>query len=205
MPKVRAAVDMALLDIVGKFAKAPVYQLLGGPTRQKARALLRLESTRDELLVASCKRGIEGGFRAFIVPVPAPKQRNQDGALADVMRKRLEALRATGGEEMDFVLDGAGILSPDDGAKLSTAFERFHLLWLDQPCLLSALESMRMLSGRSVTPLGFGSHFTRPSEFHNLLYEHAIDILRSCLHRHSGLWVTSCRCLAMPAAKGGLG
>ena len=29
MPRVRAAVNMAILDIVGKFTKAPVYQLLG--------------------------------------------------------------------------------------------------------------------------------------------------------------------------------
>src|SRR3990172_908022 len=39
MPRVRAAVNMALLDIVGKFTKAPVYQVLGGPTRNKARVL----------------------------------------------------------------------------------------------------------------------------------------------------------------------
>src|SRR2546426_805917 len=38
-PGMQAAVVMALLDITGKYAKAPVYQALGGPTRTKARAL----------------------------------------------------------------------------------------------------------------------------------------------------------------------
>ena len=34
----RAALDIAFLDIVGKAAKAPVYRVLGGPTRNKVRA-----------------------------------------------------------------------------------------------------------------------------------------------------------------------
>ena len=171
MPRVKAAVNMAILDIVGKFTKAPVYQLLGGPTRHKARALLRLEGATDEMLVASCKRAREAGFRAFIVPMPPPERRNQGRALVDAMRQRLEALRAVMGEEMDFVLDGAGSLAPGDGARLSAAFERFHLLWLDQPCSASKLEAMRKLAAGSVTPLGFGSHLYRPGEFQDLLRE----------------------------------
>ena len=38
LPNIQAAANMALLDIVGQAAKAPVYQVLGGPTRHKARA-----------------------------------------------------------------------------------------------------------------------------------------------------------------------
>jgi galactonate dehydratase len=35
----QAAVKMAMLDVAGKATKAPVYQVLGGPTRNKARAM----------------------------------------------------------------------------------------------------------------------------------------------------------------------
>ena len=49
LPAVQAAVNMALLDIMGKVAKAPVYEVLGGPTRDKVRALAYLDtvSTRN--------------------------------------------------------------------------------------------------------------------------------------------------------------
>src|SRR4051794_29595629 len=39
---IQGAANMALLDIVGQAAKAPVYQVLGGPTRNRARALAPL-------------------------------------------------------------------------------------------------------------------------------------------------------------------
>src|SRR5436190_23283939 len=38
-----AALDIAMLDLLGKFTNAPVYQVLGGPTRNQARALARIE------------------------------------------------------------------------------------------------------------------------------------------------------------------
>ena len=42
LPALPAAVNMALLDIAGQLARAPVYQFLGGPTRHKARAMTAL-------------------------------------------------------------------------------------------------------------------------------------------------------------------
>ena len=39
---VEVAVNTALLDITGKLAKTPIYQVLGGPTRNKARAMAAL-------------------------------------------------------------------------------------------------------------------------------------------------------------------
>ena len=37
----QAALNIALLDITGQIAKAPVYQVLGGPTRNKVRGWRR--------------------------------------------------------------------------------------------------------------------------------------------------------------------
>jgi galactonate dehydratase len=178
MPGLQAAVNMALLDILGKHVKAPVYQVLGGPTRHKARALALLEGATDDTLRSACGRAREAGYRAFIVPVPPVRSRNQGQAFVLAARRRLDALRSDSGENMDFVLDGAGALAPGDGASLAAAFEKFHLLWLDEPCPVSNLEAMRKIAAERVTPIGFGRHIHRAGEFQDLLREDAIDILR---------------------------
>src|SRR5262249_46502189 len=72
LPAGRAAVNMALLDMFGQAAKAPVYQVLGGPTRNKVRVLAPLAGGSDEALQQSMARAQTAGHRAFLVPLPAP-------------------------------------------------------------------------------------------------------------------------------------
>ena len=112
MPGIQAAVNMALLDIVGQSAKAPIYQLLGGPTRHKARALAPLAGDSESALMGALKRARDAGFRAFLVPAVPGASPNSGQAFVLANRQRLEAMRAETGEEVDFALDCGGALSP---------------------------------------------------------------------------------------------
>ncbi|MBM3749073.1 MAG: mandelate racemase/muconate lactonizing enzyme family protein [Acidobacteria bacterium] len=198
LPQLQAAVNIALLDISGQLARAPLYQVLGGPTRHKARVMTALAGDSDDALVASLRRARQAGYLAFLVPLPPRRteDRGQAGAstrdtLASprfssqafvlAVKRRLEALRAAGGDETDLVLDGAGRLTPGDAASLSQALERFHLLWFDEPCPLSNLAAVRKLAAENVTPLGFGREIHEAGLFQDLLREDAIDVLRPSL------------------------
>jgi galactonate dehydratase len=178
LPGPQAAVNMALLDIVGKFTKAPVYQVLGGPTRSKARVMAALDGETDEALLSSLKLTRQSGYRAFLVPLPPVAASNQGQAFVNRTRTRMEALRAAGGEDLDFVLDGAESLSPGDTASLCSALERFHLLWFDEPCRLSNLSGLVKIASESVAPLGFGRRISQGGQFQDLLRAEAADVLR---------------------------
>ena len=173
-----AALNMAMLDVVGRSVKAPVYQVLGGPTRNKCRALAPLEGSTDAELTAAVRRAREAGFRAFLVPTPPATGRNQGQAFVLASRKRLETLREAAGPGTDFALDCGASLPPGDAASLAAAFERFHLLWLDEPSPALNLGALRKISAENVTPLGVGRFIEQPGAFQDLLREEAIDILR---------------------------
>lgn len=187
------ALNMALLDIAGKAAKAPVYQLVGGPTRFKARALAPLSGASDDALVAAMKRAAEAGFRAFLVPAPSTSYRNQGQAWVLALRRRLETLRQAGGDNVDFVLDGAGALTPGDAASAAAAVEKLHLLWFDEPCPALNLSAMKRISQESVTPIGFGRGIQRASDIQDLLREDAIDVIRPSI---SACGITAIRRMA---------
>lgn len=181
-PELRAAVNMALLDIAGKIAKAPVFQLLGGPTRSRARAMTRLDGASDEELAASLRRAKDARHRAFLVPAPVHPGRQQE--FVNRTLRRLDALEAAAGDDCDFVLDAAGGLTPAIAAALSRALEGRHLLWFDEPVPVSNLSVAGRLSAESVTPLGFGQSIHDAGGFQDLLREGAIDVLRPDIRTH---------------------
>src|SRR5947209_6982281 len=69
-PPALAALDMAMLDLLGKFTNAPVCQVLGGPTRNQARALARIEGETDDAVVADVTHARTAGHKDFMIPVP---------------------------------------------------------------------------------------------------------------------------------------
>lgn len=155
----RAALDIALLDILGKAANAPVYRVLGGPTRNKVRAYSSPHSQE---------------FPVAVINVPAPVYRNQGKAYQNRILELINALPADG----DFVLLGNGQLTPGDAASVARTVETKHPLWFDEPCSHSNLEAVRKVSGETVVPLGFGEGIDDPGVFQALLREGLVDMVR---------------------------
>jgi galactonate dehydratase len=174
----RAALNIAMLDVVGKACKVPVFQLLGGPTRHKVRALAQLSGDTETDLINSMNKLKGIGYKAFIVPIPAVINRNQGQAYVLATRKRLEALRTAGGEDVDFVLDGASLLSAGDAQMISAEIEKLHVLWFNEPCPPSSLGVFRKIAAESVTPIGLGKSVTEGGSVLDLLREDAVDIIR---------------------------
>lgn len=183
-PAALAGLDMAMLDLVGKCTKAPVYQVLGGPTRNQARALARIEGDTDDAVVSAVTQAHGAGHRAFLIPVPVTHSPNHSATLVNATRQRLDGVRAAAGAGCDFVLDAAGKLTPGDASTLAAAFERFHLLWFDEPCQPSNLSPAYKIASENVTPIGFGRFAAEAGIFQEMLRSDAIDVIRPDLARH---------------------
>ena len=182
---IRAAVNMALLDILGKVAKAPLYEVLAGRTRLKARAMAPLHGADRAALIRSLERARGRGFRAFVVAVQIPAGPVRGRQFYRTTLDLLTSLRSAGGPGAeDFVIDCEGRTTPSEASALAAALEDFHPLWIDEPAGRINDEALLKISRESVTPLGWGRRIDSNDGFQNLLRLQAIDVLRPDLTVH---------------------
>jgi galactonate dehydratase len=192
-PPMEAAVSNAMLDILGKSTKIPVYQFLGGPTRYKARVLATLEGGDEAALGEPLQRAMQRGFKAFTLPIAARDSMTTLQAHVDNVRKRVERVRSMAGPNTDFVLDAAGSQKPGEAAAIATALEKVHLLWFDEPTSVLTSDALAKITDESVMPVGLGRHVHDVAVFQNLLRWGCIDLLRPSLGLNSAPKIRSQR------------
>lgn len=182
-PPIRGAVDIALLDVRGKIADAPVYDLLAGRTRDKARAMASLRGSSEAELRQQLSAARNGGFRAFSVPALLPQGTPTRGreffANTEAMLQRLRQAGA-----IDLVLDCAGRTTAAEAAGLAARLETFHLMWMDEPTSPISDSALEKISHESVTPVGWGRFLTSSGGFQDLLRMQVIDVLRPDIGLH---------------------
>src|SRR5581483_6411274 len=103
-----SGVDQALWDIKGKALGVPVYELLGGPTRQRVRVYAHARSP------ASLKEQMARGFTAFKTG-PAkrrPSRYLETPSEVKYAAEKFGELRQAAGSEVDIAIDFHGAISP---------------------------------------------------------------------------------------------
>jgi len=124
-----AGIDIALWDLKGKRLGVPVYDLLGGPTRERVRVYRHLAGSSAEELAEDALRWQDQGFTALRF---GPLAAFDDHSLthwdpqASIVQtiKATDVLRTAVGDDVDLILDAHTMFSPAEAAYLGADRER---------------------------------------------------------------------------------
>ncbi len=174
-----SAVDIALWDIKGKHFDAPVWQLLGGKTRDKIRLHLlmgsrRLDagdpaSTADGLRINASEAADEGFTALKIDPLPDGFQSMTQSRLIRETRDNVAALREGGGEDVDIILEIHRKLTPMIAIALAESLLEFHPLFYEDPIQIDSIISQGEIAKRTAMPIANGERMHTIWEFRELL------------------------------------
>ncbi|HEY7428596.1 MAG TPA: enolase C-terminal domain-like protein, partial [Gemmataceae bacterium] len=125
-----SGIDIALWDIKGKALGVPIYELFGGPTRQRVRVYAHARG--PEML----KEMKDKGFTAFKTG-PAkrrPARYVETPATIRHVAERFAELRKAGGDDVDIAIDFHGAISPATAKLLIKALEPYQPMFIEEPC-----------------------------------------------------------------------
>ena len=178
-----AGIDLALWDLKGKRLGVPVYDLLGGPTRERVRVYRHLAGNTTESLIEDAQRWIEQGFTALrYCPLKALDEAGMNawdsGKAIVATIKATEAMRVALGDDVELLLDAHTMFSPIETITLARALEPYRLFFYEDPIRPFNAQSLRMVRQKTNLPLATGEQLSHKWEFQPLIEEELVDFLR---------------------------
>lgn len=183
LTSVLSGIDQALWDIKGKALGVPVYELLGGPTRQRVRVYAHAGS--PQAIKAACQRG----FTAFKTGVGAsrPPRIVENKAFVDAAVERFAALREAAGPETDIAIDFHGAVSPQTARLLINALEPLQPFFIEEPVQCQNVDLMADIARSTHLPIATGERIFTKWGFREILEKRAASILQPDMCHAGGI------------------
>jgi mannonate dehydratase len=205
------AVDVALWDIKGKALKTPVYNLLGGKSRNGVLVYAHAHGATIENAVEDVRKQIDLGYLAvraqsgipgldstYGVPKGAQPYEPAERGLPSESRwstelylrhtpKLFEQIRKVCGEDVHLLHDCHHRLTPIEAARLGKDLEAFRLFWMEDPVPAEFQEGFRIIREHTTTPIATGEVFNTIWDAHDLIRQQWIDYIRIAIVHGGGI------------------
>lgn len=128
-----AGIDQALWDMIGKLHDVPVYELLGGPVRERVRTYAWVGGDEPSQIREHVAERLEQGFRAVKMNGTGPYPVAATRAERALVVQRAAAAREVLGEDRDVALDFHGRVGIAEARWLLPALEDIAPLFVEEP------------------------------------------------------------------------
>jgi galactonate dehydratase len=176
-----SGLEQALWDIVGKACGQPVYNLLGGPCRDRIRVYANGWSesakTPEEYARAAIKV-IGRGFTALKFDPFTNPWRTHIGRVEEALAvERVRAVRDAVGPHVEILVEVHRRLAPNEAIRMAHKLEEFEPFWYEEPIDAEDIYGLAEVRSRSALPVVTGEALYSKSQFAEVFARRAADIL----------------------------
>jgi galactonate dehydratase len=165
----------------------PVYELLGGPTRDRVRVYAHVRNDPNLL-----KQRKAQGFTAFKTSVLRSTELGVVASQKDIelAADAFAALRQAGGKDVDIGIDFHGATSPQNAKLLIKALEPYQPLFIEEPVQCQNVDAMADIARGTHLPIATGERVFTKWGFREVLEKRAATILQPDLCHAGGIFET---------------
>ena len=180
-----SAVDIAMWDIKGKALGVPVYELLGGPTRDRIRVYGQSGDPEG------AKAVLAEGYQSMKISVTSSRGRlsryveNPDFVQGVV--ENIKAIRETIGPKVDMGIELHGDHQPQTSMILIKALEPFQPWFYEEPIQFQNLPLMAEMAKKTHIPFATGERMVTKWQFRELLTLGAASLLQPDITHCGGI------------------
>ncbi len=191
-PYCKAAIDMALYDVVGKALEVPAYQLLGGCYRQRVTVahsigLMEIDKAVEEALLVK-----EEGIKT--IKLKGGQERKRDVELVKQIRKAV-------GPDIQIAVDAnQGYPTPKVAVETIKEMEEYGIHYMEQP--VEGIDSMAEVARGVDTSIMADESAWTPQDILEIIRKRASDIISIYTTKPGGLF--KAKKVAAIAEAGGL-
>ncbi|HEY6987685.1 MAG TPA: galactonate dehydratase [Bryobacteraceae bacterium] len=178
-----SGIDQALWDIKGKALGVPVYELLGGPTRDRVRVYAHA-GRPDQMKALKAK-----GFTAFKTGVAKkrPARYIETQAEVEYAAETFAGLRQAMGKDVDIAIDFHGAISPATAKLLIKAYEPYQPMFIEEPCQAQNHDIMAEIARGTFLPIATGERVFTKWGFREVLEKKAATVLQPDMCHAGGI------------------
>lgn len=180
-----SAVDIAMWDIKGKALGVPVYDLLGGPSRDRIRVYGQAGSPEG------AKEVLAEGYQSMKVSVTESRGRlsryveNPD--FVNGVIENVRAIREVIGPKVDMGIELHGDHQPQTSMLLIKALEQFQPWFFEEPIQFQNLPLMAEMAKKTHIPFATGERMVTKWQFRDLLTLNAASLLQPDITHCGGI------------------
>jgi len=182
-----SGIDQALWDIKGKSMNVPVYDLMGGPVRQKMEVYSWIDSDTAEISAKSAKERKRQGFRNIKMLGIGPTGWINDRKSMDELLNKVQSVRDAVGKEFGIAIDFHGRLHRGTARQALRELEPMNPLFVEEPVLIEQEDVFRELHSFTHIPLATGERVYTRWGFKSLLEKGCVDIIQPDLSHAGGI------------------
>lgn len=182
-----SGIEQALWDIKGKAHGLPVYQFLGGATKEKMRVYCWIGGDRPQNAAEAAAEKFRQGYTAVKMNATPEMGWIDSYVMVDDVLKRVAGIRDALGYKLDIALDFHGRVHKGMAQVLMKELEPLHPMFVEEPVLCENEEAFRALKRGTSIPIATGErNFTRWG-FKKLLTSGDVDIIQPDLSHAGGI------------------
>ena len=176
----KAAIGIALYDILGKYFNVPIYKLLGGCYREEFPLLWPLMGPDAETNSKEAKNAINRGFRSVMIKVG-----HND---PDIEVERVAAVRKAVGDKVIIIPDANQGWTPQIAIQCIRKMEPYNIAWVEQPVPSWDIDGLARVREAVNVPLSADESLYSIFDAMILAKRNAVDIVSVKLQKSEGFY-----------------